>query len=287
MPRLSDALLGKTSYAQHSLVPTLNVANGGQFGAIHDIGAYSSNTPYLRPSVLPFVLEVPTGIQYLHDPQTFVRSLKALMELHPRSIEGLQSTLTAEFASQIVGAAGEIQEDVTKTTRTPSNPTFNFVEKYGKPINSMFDIWMRMLMMDPDTNYAGVISRANRPTDMLSDFASMTMLFVEPDPTHQFCQEAWLCTNMKPKSAGEVVGSRDITTGRQQTEYSIEFTAITVNNLGTRMLGQRYLQAMSLSGMNPFLKPAYLDKASADVQAADRGYTEKMATDARSVVAAP
>lgn len=285
MPRLTDAILGAKGYAQHALAPMVDLRNGAQMGPTTDKGAYSSNTAYGRRSIIPFLLEIPTGFRLLHDPDTFTRSLKALVELHPKTIEGLQSTLSVEFMSNPVGGAGEIQEDFTKVTRTPSTPTFTFGEKYGKPVNSLFDIWIRMLMMDPETNYAGIISQGNKPTDMLADFASMSMLFVEPDPTHTYAQEAWLCTNMKPKSAGEVVGSRDITQGNQQTDYSIEFTAITQVGLGVKQLGQRYLQAMALGGMNPHLKPAFLQKSDADVASSDRGYEVKMAADARNVVA--
>ena len=43
-----------------------------------------------------------------------VETLKALVELHPKSIEGLNSTLRVEWAETPFGGAGEMQQDVTE-----------------------------------------------------------------------------------------------------------------------------------------------------------------------------
>ena len=52
-----------------------------------------------------------------------------------------------------------------------------------------------------------------------------TILFVEPDFAHKEV-EAWLCTNMFPKAAGEVTGKRDLSAAGEMLTYSVEMPSM-------------------------------------------------------------
>ena len=200
--------------------------------------------------------------------------MKALVELHAKTIEGLQSTLTVEYSETPVGGAGEMQEDVTNVTRARSNPSFTWTEKYGKPINAFLDGWILNLIMDPQTKFPAVVTRGSKkPTDLLPDYNGMTVMFVEPDPTHTKVVQAWLCTNMRPKTGGDVTGRRDLTAAGETVDYQVEFTAVTQVGAGVNKFAQRLLDEMTLTGANPNLRPAFVDQITADVKAGDAGYT--------------
>ncbi len=210
----------------------------------------------------------------------WIGTLKSLVELHPRSIEGLNMTLTAEFQDNPVGGAGEQQSDWSDTKRAQSTPTFAWVEKYGLVVNRLLEGWITGLLGDPITKYPTVVANDNwrngTTRDLLPDYRSATMIFIEPDPNHIDVQRAWLCCNMMPKTAGDAVGSRDLTQGGQFAEYSVEFTAMTQVGAGVNMFARRLLQSMNLNGMNPNLQAPFIDKVSADVEAQNVGYANQM-----------
>lgn len=275
MSRLKDAVLAANAgYAVGANQPMVSLESGnGQLGYMADYTAYVSNAAYVKRNLIAFLVEAPRGFQDLDNPPRWVGTLKALVELHAKTIEGLQSTLQVEFAENPVGGAGEMQEDITKVTRARSVPVFTWTEKYGKPINSFLSGWIQNLMQDPETGYPAVVTRGQRkPTDLLPDYTGMTVLFVEPDPTGTKVVEAWLSTNMMPKSAGDVTGRRDITAPGETIDYNIEFTALTQNGIGVKKLAQKFLDQMSLTGANPNLRPAFINDITADVKAGEAGY---------------
>lgn len=284
MARLRDTILGNRGYAERAYTPVVDLKNGAQMGPMTDFTGYVSNAAYVRRNLIAVLIEAPRGFQDMSDPTLWVETLKSLVELHPKSIEGLQGTITAEFVENAAGGAGEMQEDVSNVTQARSNPTFVWTEKYGKPINKFLSQWIRMLMMDPITKFAGIVSTGVAPADLLPDYSGMTVLFIEPDPTHTRVQEAYLCTNMHPKTAGEVTGRRDITQGGESIDYSVEFTALTQHGAGVQTFAQNILDSMNLNGMNPNLQRAFVQNIEADVRAGQQGYAETLDNNARTQV---
>lgn len=285
MSRLKDTLLGQKGYGQYAQAPLVDLRNGGHFGSMPVLDAYVSSSAYVPKNLIAILIEAPRGFQDMQDPQIYVSTLKALVELHPKSIEGLQATLTAEFVENPVGGAGEMQEDIANMTRARSTPTHVYNEKAGKPVSRFFRSWMTDIMMDPQTKYPTVVARGiRRPTDLLPDYTGMTVLYFEPDPAHTKVMEAWLCTNMMPKTSGEVSARRDLTQSPSSLDHSIEFTALTQHGIGVMQFAQRLLDAMNLNGMNPNLQKAFIQQVSADVKAADRGYAEGLQTQASNTV---
>ena len=134
---------------------------------------------------------------------------------------------------------------------------------------------MLNLLMDPETKVPRVVNLAeNVPADLLPDYVSMTMIFIEPDPTHTRVNNAWLVTNMMPKTGGENIGRRDLTAPGESVLHSIEFTGLTQVGTTVDAVAQSILDTMSLSGVNPNNRAAFVDKITADLDAVDNGFAE-------------
>lgn len=285
MSRVKDALLGGQGYSQNRHAPMLDLKHGGQNGHMTDFATHVSNAAYVKRNLICKLVTAPRGFRDLESSEKWVDTLQALVELHAKSIEGLQSTLTVEWAENAVGGAGQMQEDLINVTEARSTPTFVWTEKYGKPINAFLEGWIVNLLMDPITKYPRVLTEAGTPpTDLLPDYTGASMIFIEPDPTHTHVVKAWLCTNMHPKTGGEVTGRRDLTAAGETLDYSVEFTALTQTGRGVDDLAQQFLDEMSLTGVNPNTRPAFLEGISEDVKSAASGYADQIAAAAASAI---
>jgi hypothetical protein len=283
--RPKDVMLNGKGYGVGKGAPMLDLKNGGQMGYMPDHQAIISSAAYVRRNIICFLVQHPRGFEDLDQSDTLIATLKALVELHPKTIDGLQSTLEVEWTENAFGGAGEMQQDVSNVTRARSTPSFTWVEKYGMPINAFLEYWITNLLMDPNSKYPGVVTRGSKKVqDLLPDYVGATMLFVEPDPTHSKVMRAWLCTNMMPKSGGEVTGKRDITSAGETLEYSVEFSAITQVGTGVNKFAQQMLDQLTLTGTNPNQRQAMIDQIDAEVKAGAQGYTNQLADASRSTV---
>lgn len=277
MARLPGTLLGTQAFATNNEAPLVDLRQGATMGAAVDYNSWISNTPYVRRHLIALVIEVPSGFVDLDNPEIWRGCLKTLVETQAQSITGLNSQVDLTHEEVAVGGAGEMQETPSDSKRTRSTPTFTWVERYGKPISKFLRGWINLLIMDPNTKYPAVLASKGRAlTDILPDYNTMTVLFIEPDATGTQVVEAWLCTNMQPKSTGPIEGSRDITSPGQKVEMSIEFTAITQVGEGVNLFAQKRLDALHLGGMNPNQHKAFMNAVSPDVNAAVKGYDDTL-----------
>lgn len=285
MSRLTHTLIGETAYGKMKTAPMIDITNGGQFGYMPDYSAFVSSAPYVRKNLIARVMEAPRGFRDLADGQKYVDALRAIIELAPKTIEGLSSGLTVDFAESAFGGAGEMIYNVSNVTRAPSNPSISWDERYGKPIQTFHTSWILQVMQDPETKYPWVITNGNgNVTDLLPDYMAMTCLFFEPDPTHTKIQDAWLCTGMMPKSDGTREGRKDGTGAGEMLELQIEYTATTQVGLGVIAMAQKILDTINLSGVNPNTRPAFVDNIAADVAAGVNGYAEQVAAASRAAI---
>lgn len=282
MARLKDTMVGDNAFGEGVQAPMVDLAQpeSGQQGFRTNFEGYVSNAAYVRRNLIAVLIEAPRGFEDLPNSQKWVDTLKSLIELHSNSIEGLQSTLTAEFVENAVGGAGEMQEDVSNVTRARSTPTHVWTEKYGKPINAFLSGWITGLLMDPITKVPNVVANrdSDQPIDLLPDYTGATILYFEPDPTHTKVVHAWLCTNMHPKTAGEVVGNRDLTAAGESVNYSVEFTSLTQEGVGVNLFAQRVFDDMRMTGANPNLQQAFVRELDENVRSAENGYSEQIRT---------
>lgn len=287
--RLSNAIITPNQgLATFASSPLLDLTNGGMHGVAPDLSEWVSNQAYVSRNVIPILLEAPKFFQLMPNPSGMVQILKSLIELHSRTVEGLNMGLEVEVEEHPVGGAGEMQAEPTKVTRARSTPSITYIEKYGTPIAIFHDIWIRYGIMDPDTLFPLSSTLAGqKPEDQLADWYSATVIFIQPDPTGQFCHRAWLVTNMFPKSNGEIVGKKDKTVAGELTTITIEYPGITQSGLGVNILGQNILNAINLSGANPAMRPAFLQSVAADVQNATKGWASSVSDLATNAVVRP
>lgn len=278
MARLANTILSpQAGQAVDALAPMLDARQGAQNGFQMDVGAFVSNANYVKRNLICILLEGPAGFYDLDPTGTLMGTLKAAFEQHAQSWEGLNQTLTAEFNETPIGGAGEVQQDLTNMTRARSEPQIVLPEKYGKPFSRMYRMWMNGIMMDPMSKYPDVVTSQNKPTDLLPDYMSATAIFIEPDPTHTFPQEAWLITNMMPQSSGDITGRRDLTQAHEVPQLSITFTGIQMVGAGVLQFAQLILDQINLVGANPNTRPSFIAQVDADVAAQQVGYGDAIA----------
>lgn len=274
MSRLSNAILAQnTAYSTGKNNTMLDLQYGGQQGLAPDLTEWVSNQAYVGKNLICLLMEAPKGFTYLPNPDSWVGTLRALVELHPMSITGLAAGLEVEVSENAVGGAGEMQQDFTDVKRARSNPVFRWNEKYGMPVSNFLQGWITYLMMDPASKYPNVVTLSgSKPTDLLADQYAATMIFIEPDATHSKVVKSWLCTNMFPMASGEIIGKREMAAAGEPTTYDINFTALTQYGAGVDLLAEKLLAGINITGANPYQRAAFLDAIDADVLAAKRGY---------------
>jgi hypothetical protein len=265
----------------------LNLAEGGQNGAMMAPHQWVSSAGYMKQKVIAVLLSAPVAMRYMDSFQSNLASLKALIEVMPLSIDGLNSTLEWEFNETPVGNAGEMFETVTKGNRQRSTPSFRWSEKYGSSIQRFWTEYGRLLLQDPDLGVPGIVSApgylaAGSPA-ILPDHQAMTVLFIEPDETLTNVTHAWLCTNMMPKSGGEITGKREIGAANDVPEVNIDFTALTMTGRAVVEQAKAYLQSLNLANLRPTELRPFIEGATPDVASAQSGFRNKIDESVRNL----
>jgi len=277
MSRITNAILDQKAFGRGSSQPMLDLTYGGQHGYAPNLVEWISNQAYVRRNLIPILLEAPRFFQLMPEPAKWVETLKSIIELHCRTIEGFNAGLTVELDEHPVGGAGEMQQEVTDVKRARSEPSFTFVEKYGNPIQTFLSQWIQYGLMDPDTKYAlvGTLS-GQKPDDMLADWYSASVLFLEPDPTHKKIVKSWVTTNFFPKETGEIIGKRDLTSASEVLNLTVGFSGISQYGLGTNIFAQKILDTINMTNANPYLRPSFISDITSDVAAATEGYKKNV-----------
>jgi len=259
MSRIKDAVLARdTAYATHG--PVLDLKEGGQQGYLSQVGkigddgkvydAWISNQAYVKRNIIPVVLAYPKFFDFMPEKDSLIEAYKALIELHPQTIDGLTSGLTVETDSHTIGGAGEEQEEITNVVRAKSSLSFSYKEKAGKSIQKFLDFVIRYGYMDPDTKKP-LVSTFIKSMDEIGgmytpEYYTGTVIFIEPDALYKEVVDAWLCTNMFFKSNGDRTGKRDIKVGGETLDLTIESSCITMNNEATLKLADTILGKLTI-----------------------------------------
>lgn len=279
-------MLGKQAFAKGAYSPVVDPRMGQQMGFMPNYRELPSNTPYTRKSMIAILVQHPLFMDYIDGGQICKDTLKVLVEEHPLSIEGINLTITPEFAETAVGGAGQKQRIVQNMTQAESTPSFSYQEKYGKVITRFYTFWQRVGMMNPETKFPEILHMAisDMPEEILENFMSMAMLFIEPDPTHKYVVDCALVSNMMPSSGIPRELVRNLPEGDQALTFSMEFTGVTESTNAVFDFAQEVLNTISLTGVSPNNRPAAFDSIHADVLAASRGYKESIDEAARNAV---
>lgn len=264
--RLAEALMAGQAFSRGRLTPQLDLQYGGQHGYTPNHGEWVSTTHYVRRNLVCLLLEAPKGFQDMPDPDFMVSALKSMVEVQALSWEGFNMGLEVEWAETAVSGGNEMFQDIVNVTRTRTVPKCKLKEMYGRPIQNFLDMWIRYLMMDPDTKAPMLSTIAGlKPNDQLADTYACTMLFYEPDPTYTKIAKSWLVCNMMPKGTGAIEGKRDLTAPGEPLEIDLEWSGLAMSGLGIDAFAQQIMDQMILANANPFLRNSYMEGITADV----------------------
>ena len=177
MSRLSDALLTGAYNNSNQNIDMLDLQYGGQNGYAPDLTSWVSNQSYTSRPLVCVMLEAPRLFTAMPNPEKWVASLKSLFELHARTIDGFNAGLKVDFDEHPVGGAGEQHQEFTNVTRERTQPKFTFVEKYGRPIQTLLEYWIRYGMMDENSKFALASTlTGGQTTDLLADWYTASSL---------------------------------------------------------------------------------------------------------------
>ena len=287
MARHTDDILGNRAFVEDKTSPQMvDPQYSGTHGHMPDYSHYVASALYIRRNLIARLVEAPRGFDHLPDSDKRRAVLKALVELVPTSITGFNSQLRVEERNVPYGGANEIMQSPSDVKRERPAPTFNYAERYGRPISRFFDDWITNLIMDPETKYPNVLTYnlSEYPPDLLPDYIGMTCVFFEPDPTFRKIDKAWLCTNMWPLTGAPTEGQRNITAGGDNLEFGIEFSCLSMVGIGVNQICLELLKDMTLTGTNAYQRPAFVSEIHGAVQSGNMGYKEQLAKAAQEAV---
>lgn len=249
----------------------IDISKGSQLGAMSDPENWTSAAYYMRPHLIPVLMQAPLGFKYLPDGEGMTRRLKALVETKARSITGLNATLTATYEEIMINKGGEVHQTLSKMDRERSNPNFTWNEYRGMPIHKDFSRWMLDLLENPTLGHPGVIKyqayqEAGEP-ELLDHLTSMIVLFIQPNHQLTGVDYAYLCANMKPQNL-PLESAFEFGTARTAVEYSIDFTAITLRSDEVDAvldLAMAYMESLNKEGFAPSAVKPYLDGIHPDL----------------------
>jgi hypothetical protein len=267
---------------------SVNLEFGGMHGYLPHMHEWQSNQAYVKRNLIPIVLSYPLFFDYMPNPTRWKKAYKALIELHPLTIEGFNSGLTVETDEHPIGAGTEMQEEIIDVKRERSTPSFTYKEKAGRAIQKFLDSVIRYGYMDPDVKSPLVTKIGGDDTIFKKNliyspkFYTGSAIFIEPDITQKSVVDAWLCVNMFFKGTGDRTGKRDISSGGEMLDLSIEMSAITLNNYPVLNMAQGLLDKLNKTVLNniPDEVDDYalpIDDLSNDVNSTGIGFTENMA----------
>ena len=254
---------------------TLDISAPGMNGFMPIPYLFTSSANYVRQQVRAVLISAPLAMQYMTNQGYYLAALKSLIETRAQSIDGLTSSITWDYDGPAIGNAGEKLDAPIKANRAQSTPTFIWSETYGMAITRFWTDFGRLIVMDPDLQFAGIVAAPNYigagSPALLPEFQTFTTLFFEADPTMTTITNAWLCGNMMPKGAGDIIGKMEKGGSSEVPTVSIEFTAYTQTGEAVYNLAQSYLTSIKLQDLRPLNLVGITDKVDPAVDAITDG----------------
>lgn len=287
MKRYNDPMAPKSNMGAGGSASTVNLAQAGTQVFTPDLANIATNTPLVTRNVIPFLIEAPRFFKYASPEvsKQLHRSLKALVENHVRTIDGLQQTVTVETADSPWGGSGEAIQTPTNVLLSRSNPTFGCWELQGRAIQRFIKWWITYGIGDYNTKIPRIVANGNVPAEKYdATFYGATILFIEPDPTFQDVVSAALCTNMYPTTTGPWDMRKDVSQIGQNLDLSIEMTCIQDVSEGTIEYAKEIMKKLNVKGLNPNDHRSWVEGISADVDSANLGIKDQLIQSANNRV---
>lgn len=272
---------GPAATAQNTMV---DGATGGFGGLTPDISNWLGQSPYVKMQGIAFLLEAPRGFRDLADPTYMTKALKNMIENQMTSWDGIDLSLTVEIGEREMGNSGQTLQHVTKTTRGAIEPASTLWDINGNYWGKFLTTWIESLMPHPDSGIVGnVLQGRLSSTEILLDYDSCSVLFVEPDVTMTKALKAVVVFNMRPQGNGEQTISMSKGTANEAQQLSITWTGTGEYGHEVEALGTSFLAKLALTNANPNGRVSHLaDEAVrqgwTDITAAtEDGYIESLA----------
>lgn len=227
---------------------------GGQNGAMSNPANWTSAAYYTRQKLHQVLIQAPKALKYLPDGESLKKQLKAAIEMHPRSISGINQSLTVETNDTIIGNDGQVFQVPINVNREPSAPNFVWDELEGKPFTRLFRRIVVDLIMDPQTNKPGLLryqsyTDAGRPEILPVDY-TMVVLFIEPNKSMTGVVDAYLCANMFPLGIPDET-LKEMGGANEQLEVALDFAAWTQVGDAVDEMAKNYLDSINVLGYAP------------------------------------
>lgn len=270
-------------------LPTIDIRNGSQWGALPVVGNVENGASindwmheqqYLRNDLIPVVLSVPKGFELLPNADQWKQAVKAMLEVHAKTIDGLDSSLTVDKVDKDLGLSGAKFSEVANVTRASSTVSITVEERYGTPFEILLDVWIRVLLRDPDLK-APLITRiadaSALPKVWSPEWTTMSAIFIEPDILLRKPIRAFLVSNMFPSANADIVGKKDKSAGREGKVMTIELGGWSIPSTNNRVmkLANDILTKLKLYELDPdqiLLPITEIDTSLAEVPEQDIYY---------------
>ena len=240
---------------------------GGQMGYSPDFSTWVNFHPYVSRHVIPILVEPPLGMRFLPNANHWIGALRALIETIPMAITGLNAELTVNTQTVPFGGGGQEFEVYTNVKRAKPDINIQYTERVGMSIFRYWDAYIRYLMMDPDTKNATINTiDGSQLNDLMADQFSMTVLFIEPDELHRFVNQAWLVTNMFPKTSGVNQAKMDKANDNEKRDLTIQFSGIAQYGAGVDDFAQIVMNEINIIGADPHGREAFTNEISGYVK---------------------
>lgn len=222
-----------------------NIDLDGQLGQGARYVSMDGATPAVSNCVIPIVLHMPDMFYVKEQYAILGEALRAYIELHAKSIDGLDFEYTTEYGDSNIGHDGQTAGMPLTVKRSSVNPSFTWDDNYGMGVFNSHFMWQKMIQ-HPDTNASilSAIMSTDAPKWVWSTF-SMTVLIIQPDPTALYDRiyDAAVYTCMTPQSSSMIGFKKQIATATIP-ERSISYRACAQHNENTRELGYLIMQAL-------------------------------------------
>lgn len=246
-------------------LPTLDIKHGGQWGALPAMGALDNGASinewmhdqqYLKRDLIPIVISVPKMFELFPNTDSWKQAVKAMLEVHAKTIDGLNSSLSVNKTDKELGLSGAKFEEVSDVTRESSSVAITVDEKYGNPFEILLDVWIRYGLLDPDLKAPLITRIASEdllPNVWSPEWYAMSAIFIEPDVLLRKPIHAWLVNNMFPDANPDITGKKDKNSGRDGKTISITLGGFAIPHTNKRVmkLAKQVLTNLELWNKDP------------------------------------
>lgn len=223
-----NTVIDLTKGGMEGIIPTIGTEN--QDGSLGD--GWVSSHPYISQDLIPIILKVPGGYDFMPEPERWKKTWAALFTEHAISIQGLNNGINIEVDETEIAGTGQFQEATRDVKYIRATLSTEHKEKDLKSIKKFLINTVRYLDKDP-------IAKRPLASDFISDLNEVggswtpdlktgSILFVEPDVTRKMAVNVFYGTNIGIKGNIDNIGKKQLAAGGESDTFTIEWTIISI-----------------------------------------------------------